>query len=190
MGRNRGSTKLLLIVAALLLGAALPALALAHIERPSYWPDPRPDKSIKPAAGGKVPKARSLASALRSKPPGSTRVVCQKSSLPALKRSIRKARTSGYDIRPSDHRRLSKKQARRLLRINRALYKRCRFHEIQPAVTKSRNNDRVVVMPGLYEEPTSRAQPLGLLGGEPAVIGRPDVVAVLARVGDRGVQQP
>ena len=35
----------------------------------------------------------------------------------------------------------------------------CRFHEIQPAVTASHNNDRVVIMPGLYTEPTSRAAP-------------------------------
>ena len=33
---------------------------------------------MKPAAGGKVPKARSLASALRAKPRGKTRVVCQR----------------------------------------------------------------------------------------------------------------
>jgi hypothetical protein len=45
------------------------------------------------------------------------------------------------------------------MRINRRLRKRCRFSEIQPAVTASHNNDRVVVMPGLYTEPTARAQP-------------------------------
>ena len=44
---------------------ALAASASAHVERPSYWPDPAADTSIKPATGGKVPKARSLASALR-----------------------------------------------------------------------------------------------------------------------------
>ena len=45
-----------------LLGVAAPALA--HVERTSYWPDPRPDTSVNPPAGGTVPKARSLASAL------------------------------------------------------------------------------------------------------------------------------
>ena len=58
-----------------LLAAA--AVALAHVERTSYWPNPGPDHSVKPAAGGKVPTARSLASTLLSKPPGVTRVVCR-----------------------------------------------------------------------------------------------------------------
>jgi hypothetical protein len=149
------------VVSAVALTAALglTASSSAHVERPSYWPDPAPDTSIKPAAGGKVPKVRSLRSALRAKAPGRTRVVCQRSSMRRLKRSIRRARRSGYDVRPSEHRRLGRKQARRLLRVNRRLRKMCRFHEIQPAVTKSRNNDRVVVMPGLYLEPTSRSSP-------------------------------
>ena len=38
--------------------------ALAHLERPSYWPDPSADRSISPAAGGGVPSARSLSSAV------------------------------------------------------------------------------------------------------------------------------
>jgi hypothetical protein len=36
---------------------------------------------------------------------------------------------------------------------------RCRFHYIQSAIDASGNNDRVVVMPGLYTEPESRARP-------------------------------
>jgi hypothetical protein len=65
----------------------------------------------------------------------------------------------GVGQAPTDRRRLSRKQARRLVRINTALAKRCKFREIQPAVMASRNNDRVVVMPGLYQEPTARKQP-------------------------------
>src|SRR5215211_1053597 len=76
-----------------------------------------------------------------------------------LKESIKDAKTHGYEIRPTDHRSFSKKQARRLKRINRKLKKKCKFSEIQPAVNASGNNDRVVIMPGLYTEPTSRAQP-------------------------------
>src|SRR5689334_22818621 len=56
-----------LVVAAvvgLLAAAAFATAALAHVERTSYWPDPRPDTSVKPAAGGTVPKARSLVSAM------------------------------------------------------------------------------------------------------------------------------
>src|SRR4051812_23413509 len=116
---------------------ALSASALAHVERPGYWPDPAPDTSVKPAAGGGVPKVRSLSSALDRKRPGSTRVVCQQSSMVRLRASIARARKHGYDIRPSDHRSLSARQARHLLRINQRLQKLCRYREIQPAVAAS-----------------------------------------------------
>ncbi len=46
-----------------------------------------------------------------------------------------------------------------LLRVNKALFARCAYDQIQEAVTASGNNDRVVVMPGLYREPHSRKQP-------------------------------
>src|SRR3712207_8455854 len=39
------------------------------------------------------------------------------------------------------------------------LFRSCRYREIQPAVDRSRNNDRVVIMPGLYLELTARRQP-------------------------------
>jgi hypothetical protein len=45
---------------------AVPADALAHIERTAYWPDPAPDTSVTPAAGGGVPTERSLASAVQT----------------------------------------------------------------------------------------------------------------------------
>ncbi|MFL5895264.1 MAG: right-handed parallel beta-helix repeat-containing protein [Thermoleophilaceae bacterium] len=137
----------------------MPATVLAHVERPSYWPDPAPDRSVNPPAGGGVPKVRSLASALDPSKPGTTRVVCQPDSLTKLKASVASARKNGYDIRPTDHRILSAKAGKRLIRINTALSQLCKYHEIQKAVFDSHNNDRVVVMPGLYTEPTSRAQP-------------------------------
>jgi hypothetical protein len=143
---------------ALLALALASAPALAHVERASYWPDPAPDCSITPCTGGKVPKARSLASALNKKLPGDTRVVCTPDSMTLLNASIRSARKHGYDIRPTDHRRFSAKQAKTLRAINIKLFKRCRFHDIQPAVNASHNNDRVVVMPGLYTEPDSRSK--------------------------------
>jgi hypothetical protein len=148
-----------LLVAGLLAALVIPAVALAHIERASYWPNPKPDRSVRPAAGGKVPKARPLGSALNLHALGDTRVVCKSNSMALLRRSVRRARRHGYDIRPSDHRSLSAKQARRLLRINRGLARLCDYREIQPAVTASGNNDRVVIMPGLYTEPTSRSRP-------------------------------
>jgi hypothetical protein len=149
-----------LFVALLALAAtalALPAGALAHIERSSYWPDPAPDCTIHPCAGGAVPTARSLASALARTRGSTTRVVCQPNSLGLLDRSIKSARRGGYFIRPTDHRSLNARQAKQLLAVNAKLFARCQFHEIQPAVTASHNNDRVVIMPGLYTEPTSRA---------------------------------
>jgi hypothetical protein len=151
------------VATAALVGLAvlvlLPTAAQAHVERPSYWPDPAPDCSVSPCAGGTVPTARSLASSLDASRPGSTRVVCQSSSLDQLRSSIIRARRSGYYVRPTDHRELSAHQAATLLSTNKTLFGRCRFHSIQAAVNASGNNDRVVVMPGVYKEPVSRAQP-------------------------------
>src|SRR3954471_10156130 len=144
---------------AIALIGIVPAVASAHVERSAYWPDPAPDCSVTPCAGGQVPMARSLASALDRRRPGDTRVVCRPDSLVRLEDSIKRARAHGYDVRPTDHRKLSAGDARSLLDANRQLFGLCRYDEIQPAVMDSGNNDRVVVMPGLYEEPTARAQP-------------------------------
>ena len=51
------------VLAALALCAiALPTVASAHLERPSYWPDPTVDDAGGQPTGGKVPEARSLSS--------------------------------------------------------------------------------------------------------------------------------
>jgi hypothetical protein len=130
----------------------VPQIASAHVERPSYWPDPAPDCSVNPCAGGAIPRAKSLASALDASAVGRTRVVCHADSMTRLKAAIRHGLAHGYYVRPSDHESLSAKRAAKLLSINRALFKMCTYHQIQPAVTASGNNDRVVVMPGLYTE--------------------------------------
>jgi len=155
------ATRLLALLASLTLVLAVAtATAFGHVERSSYWPDPAPDKSVKPAAGGKIPKARSLGSALRAKPRGKTRVVCQKASLRKATRSINSARKKGTILRPSRGvKKLTAKQAKKLKRLNRAFYRRCKFKSIQTAIKKSRNNDRVVIMPGKYVEAKSRAKP-------------------------------
>ncbi len=100
--RNRwrvGATALTILVA-----VALPALAYAHLERPSYWPDPAPDRSVSPPAGGEVPDARSLESAVTGKGPGEVRVVCLgakgSKSLKVLRDSLRKAKKKGVNLRP------------------------------------------------------------------------------------------
>ncbi len=183
--------------------------AAAHVERASYWPDPAPDNSVNPPAGGKVPDARDLYTALDESKPGTTRVVCQGSvpssrrvskltrglraarrrhasrtrikslrrrlgtarrkyaaavrrntSIHELRQAVGRARTSGYKLRPSEaSRSLSRPSAKRLIRFNGKLLARCKFDSIQEAVSASGNNDRVVIMPGLYTEPESRAQP-------------------------------
>src|SRR5438105_3652669 len=110
---------------ALVIAVALPVLAQGHIERASYWPDPKPDCSITPCAGGKVPTARSLASALNANAPGTTRVVCLRTSIRYLKKSIKRALANGYNLRPTDHRTFSQQQASSLLKLNEKLFKMC-----------------------------------------------------------------
>jgi hypothetical protein len=139
---------------------ALPALALAHIERPAYWPDPRPDHHVTPAAGGKVPKARSLPSAFNASEPGRTRVVCKKDSMARVRRSLHLVTTRGYALRPTMKRHhMSAERAHRLASLNKRFAKRCSYHSIQKAVFDAHNNDFIVVMPGVYSEPHSRKQP-------------------------------
>jgi Right handed beta helix region len=139
---------------------ALPAAALAHVERSTYWPDPAPDRSVNPAAGGKVPEYRPLGKALKRKPPGDTRIVCQDDSLRLAKKSIKKAKRKGFKLRPTeDRRKLKGKKARKLNKLNKRFDRKCKYSEIQAAVTDSGNNDRVVIMPGTYTEPTSLSKP-------------------------------
>jgi hypothetical protein len=134
-------------------------MAQAHVERPSYWPDPNPDCSVSPCAGGAIPTARSLASALDASLPGDTRVVCKPNSMSLLDASINDALAHGYNVRPTDHRTFSSTEAQSLRQVNQRLFAKCSFSEIQPAVTASHNNDQVVVMPGVYTEPTAASQP-------------------------------
>jgi Right handed beta helix region len=140
---------------ALCASLALPAAALAHVERPSYWPDPAADTGVTPAAGGEVPVARSLDTALTG--PDETRVVCKKNSLDLVKAAVKKARDKGYRILPSDDRKkLGKNKAKAHKALNGDLFDACEYKHIQAAVNDSGNNDRVVVMPGDYIEQPSR----------------------------------
>ena len=150
------------ILAALALGAiALPAVASAHLERPSYWPDPAVDQADGEPTGGEVPEARSLGSAVTGKGPGKVRVVCKNNSLDIAKNSISKAKNKGFRLRPSQpKKKLSASKADKLRKINKDLDKMCKFNSVQKAVDESGNNDRVVIMPGRYTEPDSREAPL------------------------------
>jgi hypothetical protein len=160
-GRNplaAAATAALLAVLAVL--AALPSVASAHIERASYWPDPAPDCSISPCAGGAVPTPRSLASSVEKVGPGTVRVVCQPDSLTRLSKSIASAKKVGYVLRPTQPRiKITGEEGTKLSVINHKLFKKCTYSSIQDAVTASHNNDRVVIMPGLYTEPKSREAP-------------------------------
>lgn len=99
--------------------------------------------------------AKSIKKATGSKPRNPKR----KAAKNAKKRKKGK-KGKGYVLRPSEPNvKVSRKFAWRLYKFNIALLKRCKYSEIQPAVTDSGNNDRVVVMPGIYTEPTSRAAP-------------------------------
>jgi hypothetical protein len=143
---------------------AMPGLSLAHPERPSYWPNPRPDRSVSPPAGGEVPQARSLVSAVTGKGPGDVNVVCKgdqgKRSLVLLGESLRHAQREGFRPRPSQPKTFySDDRASDLLRTNRALAEQCRYQSVQRAVNASGNNDRVVIMPGRYTESASRQAP-------------------------------
>jgi hypothetical protein len=161
-GLTRGNRRRrrLAIGLALGLAVALPALAVAHIERASYWPDPSADNSVTPPAGGAVPAVRSLFTALDTAPPGDTRVVCQPDSLQRLNSSLAAAQRSGYKLRPSQPAvKLSGRDAQKLRSFNETLFAACKYDSIQAAVNASGNNDRVEVMPGVYTEPASRAAP-------------------------------
>src|SRR3954466_15278755 len=120
---------------------AMPAASLAHVERPAYWPDPAPDCSIKPCAGGDVPKARSLSSALKKTRGRTTRVVCQRDSMSRLLNSVGAARKQGFHDRPTQPlRKMSLAQARSFTNLNRQFFKRCKYRYIQQAVNLSHNN--------------------------------------------------
>jgi hypothetical protein len=170
VGRRRRSL-LGLAVGLATLAAAPPALA--HIERASYWPDPGVDMAGGVSTGGAVPAVRPLFTALTKKLPGDTRVVCETGqplpqkaspaelaadpSMLRLDRSLDNAVSDGYVLRPSEPPiRISRKEAKRLRDFNARLLAECAYDEIQPAVNDSGNNDRVVVMPGIYTEPTAR----------------------------------
>jgi hypothetical protein len=147
------------VLLAVIAAIALPASASAHTERASYFPDPAPDCSIDPCAGGHVPTARPLADAIGTDR-RRTRVVCQRDSFTRVQRSVSRAQRRGYVLRPSiGPETVTAAEGRALLDLNRKLFRLCRFSSIQEAVDQSGNNGRVVIMPGLYTEPQSRAAP-------------------------------
>ena len=157
----------LIVFGAVLGSLALPALAFAHLERPSYWPDPAPDRSVSPPAGGKVPECARSTSAVTGKGAGKVRVVCQGrggwKSLDAAARVDRQgprstatgsARASPKQYLPSREAAqaaLAEPRARAQVQVQRDPARRLRLRATTTAWW---------CMPGRYTEPTSRAQPL------------------------------
>jgi hypothetical protein len=122
---------------ALALTVMTPA-AFGHAERPSYYPnfdpiakkyDPAPE--IGPA--GSVPKYRGRGTAI---------VVCKADSGQRIRALPRKTR-----------------RERAVRKRNLSLLRHCRFRHIQQAVTAARNGTRILVLPGVYKEEPSRAEP-------------------------------
>ena len=162
---GRGSRGLKALIAAVALTLAVPALAFAHLERPSYWPDPAPDTSVSPPAGGAVPKVRPLSTAVSGKGPGDVRVVCAgadgRKSLKLLAKSVKKAEKKGFKLRPSqDRRKLSKKKGAKLTAQNEEARQAVRVHRDPAGRLRFRQQRPVVIMPGRYKEPTSRKEPI------------------------------
>src|SRR3954447_10428022 len=119
MGRTAAHRLFISCIVVLVSAMLMPALASAHVERASYWPDPAPDCSLQPCAGGQVPTARTLASALTDT---STRVVCQPDSLKRAQQSIDSAQSTGYVVRPTQGRqKISAADGRALMDLNRKL---------------------------------------------------------------------
>ena len=171
---GRRFRKVVLALTLAVMAGSVPA-ASGHLERPSYWPDPRPDRSVQPAAGGEVPDARSLASAVSGKGPGQVRVVCKgdggEKSLRLAFRSIGAAQDKGFRLRPSvPMTRYGPREARALRGINAALAEKCGYHSVQAAINDSGNNDRVVIMPGRYIERRSRKAPTNDPKCDPSMI--------------------
>src|SRR5436190_21123630 len=48
------------------------------------------------------------------------------------------------------------KHDKRLLTARLRTLKRCRFHDIQPAIDKAKSGYRILIMPGVYKEEASR----------------------------------
>ena len=59
------------------------------------------------------------------------------------------------------------KHHKRLLARRLTQLKRCRFHDIQPAVNAAKTGYRILIMPGTYQEMASRKTPVGSYGSGP-----------------------
>src|SRR3954447_12294499 len=128
---------------AAVLAMAVVAAASAHVERASYWPDPKPDTSVTPATGGAVPTVRNLFTALQKKPPGSTRVVCQgrvpsQKQVKKLTRRLRSARR--HHASRAKRRSLKRKLRKAKRKYNKAVGKNASIRSLKGAIATARTS--------------------------------------------------
>jgi len=116
---SRPAAATLLTLLALLLTATPSA---AHVERPSYWPDPAADRAVSPPAGGAVPTARSLYGALDADATGTTRVVC--AAPPPSRAAVTRASRRLRSLRRAYRRQRAKAPARRRAALRRTFLRR------------------------------------------------------------------
>ena len=127
--------------------------------------DQKPVGDTRVVCQGKVPKPPKKGAGRAAKRKY-TRRVNKNKSIKRLDKKIdkvvyaKKKKKRGYVLRPSEGRiKVGKKAAKKLRKFNVRLLKRCKYKSIQDAVNASGNNDRVVIMPGIYTEPESRSAP-------------------------------
>ena len=116
--------------ALVVVGLLVPASALAHPERPSFYPNFNPSTGTFGPHIGSVPRYRTTGPAI---------VVCKPDSERRL-RHIFGSRSAEF-------------------RVRQALFRQCRFNHIQEAVNAAGNDTRILVLPGEYREEPSRAAP-------------------------------
>src|SRR2546423_180886 len=143
-GGGTGRRRIVALAFALSALVALPALALAHIERASYWPAPAPDTSVTPPACAPLPAVRGAYAALDPTRLGDPRVDCPPDSMKRLSASLASAQAHGYQVRPSQPGiKVSKTDLQKLRSFNQQLFSACPYNSIQAGVTASGNNDRI-----------------------------------------------
>ena len=188
---TRRGVSLAATLAAMML--ALPALALAHLERPSYWPDPASRQVGQPAGrrqGAHGALAESAASGRGAE------ATCSSSARARGARSrwrscahrcARPARRATASVRASRRSSSPSSQARAAARHQRRAGGAVRV-PLGPGRRFSTpgNNDRIVIMPGRYTEPDSRRAPVNDPKCNPSLLqrdasGRPHARATSTR---------
>lgn len=108
--------------------------------------------ALLPAAAGAHPERVTAFPSIDGLPPAAGAIPAYRSSGPSV-----------VVCKPESKKLLQRifKNDRRVLKSRLQTLKRCRFHDIQPAVNAAKTGYRVLLMPGVYEEIPSRMTPTG-----------------------------